>query len=230
MQYKYGLIAAGIIMSTLWITVLMLFSPKMLPSVIPMVLLGDLATMGYMFIAAIIYFERGQGSINAVISTPVKTKEYIQSKIISFFIYILCVSLLVVYIVSFTKGLEVKFIFVLLSISITSVFYMLLGLVLATKYKNFTDFLFPTGIVFLLLFVPILALLNLKQIKFLDRFYYLWPTHGMILLMKGIYGSISIFNLIYAVGINLIFIWVLYKKCLKEFNRKIIGRRGDIDG
>lgn len=230
MQKKYGLINAGIIMSILWIAILMLFSSSLIPSVIPLVLLGDLATMGFMFIASMIYFERGQGSVNAVISTPVKTKEYIQSKIFSLFIYILCVSLVVVYSVSIIKGVQVNLIFVLLSITMTSIFYMLLGLFLSTKYKSFTDFLFPTGILFLILFVPILDFLNLEQLKFLDMIYYIWPTHGMLLLMKGMFNPISVFNFVYAVAINLVFIWFLYKKCLKEFNIKIIGRRGDIDG
>lgn len=230
LQYKYGLIAAGFVMSGLWIIVLSLFSKEMIPVVIPLVLLGDLATMGYMFIAAILYFEKNQGSIYAVTTTPVKTKEYIQSKIMGLMLYILGVSLVVVYSIGVIKGLEVHLVYLGLAILCTATFYILLGFILATVFTTFTDFLIPTGIFFLVLFIPALDFLNLPQLMLLRPFYYLFPTHGMLLLMKGIFGNVSMAESIYAVSINLVVAIILYRISLKVFNKKIIGRTDDIDG
>ncbi len=229
-QYKYGLFVAGIILSLVWISILLFAPQQAIPDIMPIVLLGDLATMGYLFIAAMVFFEKGQGSIHAVITTPITTKQYIQSKIISLLIFILGVSLIVVYTVTIVKGLTANLLFVLLSIIITAVFYMLLGLFISTKYKDFTDFLFPTGLWLMISFIPLLGLMDLPQLSFLKNIYYLFPTHGMVLLMKGIYSPISMYDTLYAIAINVVFIYLLAKLCLTGFNRQVIGRRSDIDG
>ena len=228
-QQKYGLFSAGFILSLVWIAILMFLPDKAITIALPIVLLGDLAVMGYMFIAAMVFFEKGQGSIFAVVTTPIKVKQYILAKIISLLIFITAVSVAVVYAVSIAKGVSVNLLFVLIAILLTALFYMLLGLFIATKYKDFTDFLFPSGVWLMALFIPMLGLLELPGLAFMNKLFYVFPSQGMLFLMKAMFSKVSSFNLIYAIGFNVVAIIVLFNLCVKEFNRKVIGRRRDIN-
>ena len=103
-QMKYGLYTAGAVLTLVWVGILSLFSGEAIRLAVPIVLLSDISTMGLLFIGSIIFFERGQGSIAAVITTPLKTKEYIVSKIVSLTLFITMYSLLLTLLTSWFKG------------------------------------------------------------------------------------------------------------------------------
>lgn len=229
LQWKYGLMPAGVLMSGMWLLILSFFPASAMTVAVPLVLLGDLATMGYMFIASMIYFEKGQGSIHAMMVTPIAIKEYIRSKLIALLIYIVCVSFIVVQGISSFKGLNPNYVYLILSIVFTAVLHMLLGVLFSAKFDSFTDFLFPTGLIFMFLMIPMISFFKIPAIQFMEIFYYLWPTHGLILMLRAIFAPISGLQLAYAVIYNsLIIVW-LYKSSIKAFNQEVVGREGDID-
>lgn len=230
LQWEYGLIVAGLLMSTMWLLMLSFFPASSMAVAIPLVLLSDLATMGYMFIASMIYFEKGQGSIHVMMVTPVSIKEYLQSKIIALLIYVMGVSFIVVQGISIIKGLSPHYGFLVISIMMTAIVHMLLGVLFAAKFNSFSSFLFPTGLIFMVLMIPMLGFLNIPELQFMEALYYLWPTHGLILLLRGIYISLSSWQVIYALLYNGGLIYCLYRLCIKAFNQTIVGREGDIDG
>lgn len=228
-QMKYGLYIAGFVLSLVWIGILSLFSGEALMIAVPIVLLSDVSTMGLLFIGAILFFERGQGSINALITTPLKTSVYVLSKLISLTIFISIFSCLVVFATSLIKGMSVNIIFLLLSVVLISMEYVLLGFWLSTFFKNFTDFILPMGLVFAVFNLPLLTLFNIDSLEFLNYVFYIIPSTGFVKLLQGLYFEQSIFDVLYALIYNTLFIVVLYKMCIKTFNTKIIGRSGDID-
>lgn len=229
LQVKYGLFMAGILMSIMWLVVLSFFPASMMSVAVPLVLLMDLATMGYMFVAAMIYFEKGQGSIHALMITPISIKEYVISKITAILIYTLAVSFVVVQGISILKGISPNYVYLVLSLMMTATVHMLFGILFAAKFDSFTNFLFPTGLIFMFLMMPMLDFINIDALAFLKPFYYLWPSHGLILLLRGIYSPINLWQTVYGLLYNLILSLVLYKQVIKAFNQCIVGREADID-
>jgi len=228
-QIKYGLYLAGFVLSLVWIGVLSLFSGEALMIAIPIVLLSDVSTMGLLFIGAILFFERGQGSIHAVITSPLKTSVYILSKLISLTIFITIFTCFVVFAIALIKGMSVNVVFLLLSVVLISMEYVLLGFWLSTFFKNFTDFILPMGLVFAVFNLPLFTLFNIESLEAIKYAFYIIPTTGFVKLLQGLYSPQSIFDILYALIYNTLFIALLYKMCIKTFNTKIIGRSGDID-
>ena len=229
LQWKYGLIVAGLLMSTMWLVMLSFFPASSMPVAVPLVLLSDLATMGYMFIASMIYFEKGQGSIHAMMVTPVSIKNYINAKVVALLIYVMFVSFIVVQGISMIKNLSPNYSYLLIGLVMTAVVHMLLGVLFAAKFDSFTNFLFPTGLIFMFLMIPMLAFLNIPALEFMNSIYYLWPTHGLILLLRGIYTPLEIGQVIYALLYNGVLIVFLHRLCIKAFNQTVVGREEDID-
>jgi len=229
-QVKYGLYLAGTILTLVWIGVLYLFNGDGVKLAIPVVMLSDVSTMGLLFVGAILFFERGQGSIRAVITTPLKTGEYIISKVVSLTLFISLFSMILTLAISMIKGLTINWIFLILSVVLIAAEYVLIGFYLSTFFKNFTDFLLPMGLLFGVLNIPIFSMFNIPAIESTKTLLYILPSTGLIKLLQGIYSNQSMMDVLYAIVYNLIIIFVLYRLCLKNFNTKIIGRAGDLDG
>ena len=229
-QLNNGLYLAGVVLSGVYIVIISLFPAESMQYVLPIVLLSDLSTMGMMFIAAILFFERGQGSIHAVVVTPLTTKQYLQSKVISLTIYVVAVSSTVVIVVSLLKHMPLNYLLMLLAITTIAVAYILGGFVLSTYYKNFTDFIFPLGLIFALSNLPLLWLFEIEALAPLKGLIYLIPSQGMVILLQAIFTAKPWYDLLYAIGYNSLVILLLYRAAIIKFNRKIIGRSSDIDG
>jgi fluoroquinolone transport system permease protein len=229
-QAKYGLYIAGFVMTCMWFAVLLFFEGEALTYAVPIVLLTDVGTMGLMFVGAMLYFEKGQGSINAVVTTPLKVKEYILSKVISLTLFVVLYATLLVAAISQVKGLHIHWFYLMLSIILLSVLYTLGGILLSTLFKTFTDFVFPMGLVLGLFNIPLFSMIGNTFVTQIGPIFYLFPTYGSVLLLRGVYTPPTGFEVLYSVLYISLWCWVLFKLCIKQFNVKIIGRTGDIDG
>lgn len=228
-QAKYGLYLAGMVLTAVWVGVLSLFSGEALFVAVPLVLISDVSTMGLLFIGSILFFEKGQGSINAVITTPLKTSEYILSKVISLTLFVFLFTFVLVGAISIIKGITSNFSILSLAVLLIAVEYILGGFYLTMFFKTFTDFLLPMGLVFGFFSLPLLAMFNLEALEQVKNLFYLIPTHGLIMLLQGMFETPSWATIIYAVVYNGLVIYVLYRLCVKGFNTKWVGRFGDID-
>lgn len=225
-QLNNGLYIAGAILSLVWLFVLIIFPASAMEYVIPIVVLSDVGTMGMLFIGAILFFEKGQGSIKAVVVTPMKPQTYIQSKVISLLIFVVLATFIVIIGPTLIKGIPINLIIFPAAIIIIATSYILLGFILSAYFKSFTDFIFPMGLVFMVLNLPLLFIFDISALEPFRRFVYLLPSHGMVILLKGMFEPQTARDLIYAVIYNLIIIRVLYWKSIQVFNQKVIGRQG----
>ena len=228
-QKNYGLYMAGTVLTLVWVGVLSLFNEEGIKLAVQVVLLADVSTMGLLFIGAILFFERGQGSISAVITTPLKTKEYVLSKVISLTVFITVFSVLLVVLTSFIKGIKFNGFYLMLAVLIIAVEYILMGFYLSTFFKNFTDFLLPMGLVFAFMNLPIFTMFNIQSLEKFTYLFYVIPSTGLVKLLQGLYAAQSGLVVLYAIVYNSLLIYVLFKLCIKNFNTKVIGREGDID-
>jgi fluoroquinolone transport system permease protein len=226
---KYGLYTAGAVLTLVWVGILSLFSGEAIRLAVPIVLLSDISTMGLLFIGSIIFFERGQGSIAAVITTPLKTKEYIVSKIVSLTLFITMYSLLLTLLTSWFKGQTLNMLMLFIASVLIAVEYTLIGFYLSTFFKKFTDFLLPMGLVFAIMNLPIFTMFNIPALEAFDKLFYIIPSTGFVKLLLGLYTPLSGLDVMYALLYNGIVIVVLFKLCIKNFNTKIIGRSADLD-
>jgi len=229
-QMNYKLYPVGVVITVVWIAILAILPGEIMEYALPIILLADLSTMGLMFIGAILFFEKGQGSIHAVIVTPMKTSDYLLSKVITLCAYIVLISTIVVVATAFIKGLTVNYLFVILATVLTSVAYTFGGFLLSSRYKKFTDFFLPMALVFGFFNIPLIWMFDVESVEAFRALIYVIPSHGLIILLQSMFEPQPWYDIAYAVVYNSFVIFVLYKLCIKSFNKKVIGRSSDIDG
>jgi len=229
-QAKYGIIVAAIVITAVWLGIIVLLPVYTMDYVIPMAFITDFAVTGFLFIAAMLFFDKGQGTLDVIVTSPIKVAEYILSKLISLSTLICCIAIALVFGVSFIKAIEVNYFFVVVASVLSSSFFILLGLIVSTFYKSFNDMLMPMGALFAVLFIPLLIYVNADILNFLDYIVFIWPTYSMIKLIDAILGNSTTISIIISTFYILILNFVLFKTSVKFFNKKIIGREADIDG
>lgn len=137
-QRRYGIHATGVILAVLWSGVLLLVPPEAALVVTPLVLLVDTATVGVFLGAAMVLLERGEGSLAAVLITPVRTGELIGAKALSLTALSLAIAVPVA--VAGARG-SFGAASVLAGVGLTALLMLLLGLALVAPHRSIIGFL-----------------------------------------------------------------------------------------
>jgi len=119
--WKYGFYLLYAIITFLYILVLAFIPISWKNTVTTIIIFSDPATFGLMFIGAIILLEKSQRVLNSIAVSPVKTSEYIVSKVLSLGI----ISTIVALLLTLVAGRENLFL-VLLGTFLGSVVFTLL--------------------------------------------------------------------------------------------------------
>jgi len=185
----------------------------------------DPAVIGIVFVGALVLFEKSENVLNALVITPMKTDDYLLSKIISLTILsIISASVFMTLMVIFNQT-EFNLFYLLVGIVLTSVMLILLGFILVSRVQNVNGYMLGIIIGFLgLSFPPLLDLFGLFE----NPIFYLWPTQASFILFDGVFraSSLELWEIAYGIIYQLIWIVILYFLAKKTFYEYIILKGG----
>lgn len=190
-----------------------------------MLLFFDPAVIGIVFVGALVLFEKSENVLNALVITPMRTDDYLLSKIISLTILsIISATVFMTLMVIFNQT-EFSLLYLLLGITLTSVMLILIGFILVSRVQNVNGYMLGMIIGFLgLSFPPLLDLFGLFE----NPIFYLWPTQASFILFDGVFrsSSLEIWEIAYGIFYQLIWIIILYILAKKAFYEYIILKGG----
>lgn len=222
LQFRNGFyyVSAGLVL-LLVVALRQFFDRAGLALVLPVFYLLALAGTTYIFIAGMILFEKGQRTLEGVIVTPLRSDEYLISKLITLTGLALIESLLIVLL---TYGLGFDPWLLLGGIASMALIYGLASLIVVARYDSVTDFLIPSMLLLLLL-----------QLNFIDYFdiwssplFYLFPTQPPLLLMRAAFAPIATWQLIYAIVGTALWSVVGYIWAKHAFERYIVRQERSV--
>ena len=176
----------------------------------------DPTLIGIMFIGALVLFEKTENTLQALTVTPMETRTYFLSKIISLTVLSVVSAFLFLFL---AHGIDFQYGYMIAGIVLTSVFLILLGFLLVARCKSINEYLVIMMMAFLLLFVP--PLLDITGI-YQNVIFYLWPSQASFLLFNGVFGTVSLNDTIYAVIYLIIWIVGCYYLAKKAFYKHIV--------
>lgn len=144
---RYGILALYGLLTVIYLLLLAWMAPSARPSAGSVVILTDPAAMGLFFMGAMVLLEKSQRVHCALAVTPVRVGEYIVAKALA----LMAVGLLVALAVGAAAGMRLSGI--LLSVSLGSILFTLLGMMVACYSASLNQFLLmsvPVEIVTLL--------------------------------------------------------------------------------
>ena len=185
----------------------------------------DPAVIGLMFVGALVLFEKSENVLQALVVTPMRTDDYLFSKIISLTVLSVISAGLFMMLMMVFNDTSFNFIYLFLGVILTSVMLILLGFILVSRVNSINGYLLGMMIGFIgLTFPPLLQLFGLFE----NPVFYLWPTQASFILFDGVFhaAGLELWEIMYGVGYQLFWIVVLYYFSKKAFYKHIVLKGG----
>ncbi|MDO9633551.1 MAG: hypothetical protein Q7J05_00720 [Paludibacter sp.] len=214
-QMKQGFYLVYVMITIMYLIILSFLPQNILSIALPLVVFSDPSVLGLFFIGGIVMLEKVQGVLSVLVVSPLRTMEYILSKVIS----LAFVSVLVAFaITGFSHYEDVNWLLLFLSTVLTSGIFTMCGIMINAGCQTVNQYMIKT-IPYMLLFVlPCFALIGFPY----SWLFTLVPSVAALRLMLGAYLGIPWFEaiglVVYLVGMNYLFLrWTI-----RVFENKII--------
>jgi fluoroquinolone transport system permease protein len=214
-QLKHGFYLVYAIITVMYLIILSFLPENILSIALPLIVFSDPSVLGLFFIGGIILMEKGQGVLMVLVVSPLRTSEYILSKVISLTI----VSVLAAFAITwFSYYPTVNWWLLLLTTILTSGIFTLLGIMINAGCNTVNQYMLKTIPYMLLFILPCFALLGFPY----SEFFIIIPSVAALKLMLGAYHGISGFEMaalaIYLFAIN----YILLKLAVVTFEKRIV--------
>ena len=221
LQARYGLYYAAVFVTLFWIAMLYSLPASTMRPATPLVIFGELAVIGYYFVAGMILFEKGERTLSAVVVSPLRFREYLASKLITLTI-MATVSSLILVLVAYGPGFDAALL--VSGVTLISLISVLAGFISVLPFDQITRYLIPSQLPLALMSVPLIPFLGIWQ----SPLFYLFPTYGPLLLLGGAFGTTSptTAQLFYALTYSPLCVLVLVLAARKTFERYVVGGGG----
>lgn len=219
MQMKYGFYTVYGVVSILYIVILKQLPHKALMISLPLIIFSDPGLLGFYFISGLVLFEKGENILEYLIVTPLRSHEYLISKMISLTILSLVTSIIISFL---SYGLKFNILLFSVGVILTSLFFILIGFIAVAKFPTINEYLLSSIIYIMVFCIPVVGYFGLYN----SRIFYIFPTQASLLLIRGAFVGIEPLKIIYSIVYLIICIFIAYKWAHKSFNKFIIRKEG----
>jgi len=213
-QIRYNIVGIMLVVTALYIGLLYFLPFENKNPLLVFLIFNDPTALGMIFIGSLILFEKGDGTLQALVVTPLKPQEYIFSKAISLSVIATGASLLMAL---FTNGWSTNIALLVIGVFLTSTLFIFLGIVIVAGCTSFNQYMVRMVVYFIPLALPLLNFLGVTD----TYWWYLFPTQGTLLLLEAALGDIPSWQIAYSIVCLLIWNVSIYFFALKIFKNEI---------
>lgn len=214
-QIKQGFYLVYVIITAMYLIIMSFLPNDILAVALPLVVFSDPSVLGLFFIGGIILMEKGQGVLMVLVVSPLRSWEYILSKVISLAIVSVLAALAITW---FSYYPTVNWWLLLVATILTSGIFTLLGIMINAGCNTVNQYMLKTIPYMLLFILPCFALLGFPY----SEFFVIIPSVAALKLMLGAFHGISGFEIaalaIYLFAIN----YILLKLAVTTFEKRIV--------
>ncbi|MCZ6656442.1 MAG: hypothetical protein O7C67_04040 [Gammaproteobacteria bacterium] len=167
------------------------FTPEQLRFFMPLVTLMGVNLTTVFLVGVLLMLERGEGTLDVVLVSPLRPAEYLASKLITLTGLALVESAIIV---GIGYGADFASAWLLLAVFLRAGLGVALGVIVGVRYRSFTRFLIPAIATSLVLDLPIVWYLELWP----SPLFYFWPAMPSLLLAKAAFLPVDPLQLAYA--------------------------------
>lgn len=221
LQIRQRFLYAAVFSGLIWLAVLLPMPAGLRPVAEPYVLLGDTSIIGFFFVAGTVFFEKQERTLGAVISTPLRFREYLSAKLTVLLAVSLFVAITVTVVVHGPGRLSAT---LLMGVVFGTLLMLLVGFTTSLPFGSVSDWFLAATIPLAVMNLPILHYSGLWPNPVL----YLIPTQGALMLFGAAFGQVDLtpWQLGYAVAYPLVCIGALSWTARVLFRRYVISKSG----
>jgi fluoroquinolone transport system permease protein len=221
LQVRQKFLHAGIFSGLIWLAVLLPMPVNLRPVAEPYVLVGDISIIGFFFIGGIVFFEKQERTLGAIVSTPLRFWEYVAAKLIVLVLISLFVALTVA---TISSGLGYDLAQVVVGVVLGTLVMLLVSFISSLPFASVTDWFLAATIPLMVLSMPILFYSGVWPNPVL----YLIPSQGPLLLLGSAFDQVALapWQVVYAVLYPLVCVAGLCWAAKTAFGHYVIERSG----
>jgi fluoroquinolone transport system permease protein len=221
LQVRQKFLHAGVFSGLIWLAVLLPMSHRLRPVAEPYVLFGDISIIGFFFIGGIVFFEKQERTIGAIVSTPLRFWEYLAAKLI---VLVLISLLVAITVATISSGFAYGVIQVVVGVVLGTLVMLLVSFISSLPFASVTDWFLAATIPLMVLSLPVLFYSGVWPNPVL----YLIPSQGPLLLLGSAFGQVTLapWQALYAVLYPLVWVVGLCWAARATFGRYVIERSG----
>lgn len=219
LQFRNGFYYASAFVVVLWTIILSQVPGLDLGWLLPGMLLGNLIINTFYFIGGLVLLEKGEGTLAAQVVTPLRTGEYLASKVITLTLLSLIENGLLVVMV---YGLRFNLLALLAGLALASAIYALVGFVAVARYDSINEYLFPSMFYTLAVALPLLGYFRLLE----TPLFYLHPLQAALLVLQAGFQPVETWQIVYGVLYSGLWIFLAYVVSRRLFLQFIVASEG----
>ena len=214
-QFRNGFYYATALVVVASVILLSWLPPDAVAWLLPVVIFENVLMNSFYFVAGLILLEKGEGTLEAQVVTPLRAGEYLASKSITLAVLSLVESLLIT---AVAHGVGPSLVSMALGIMLASVLLCLFGIVLVTRYHSINEYLMPSVLYTSLLSLPLLGYFGVGT-----RILYDWhPFQGTFALMSTSAAPLAAGRLVYAIVLPLLWLVPVYVWSRRSLRRSVL--------
>ena len=186
---------------------------------LPPIVLGNLVAVSFYFMGGLVLLEKGEGTLEAQVVTPLADWEYLVSKIVTLTALSLVEHLMIV---SSAYGPGFGAASLVVGIALAAILYTLLGFIAVARYDSINEYLFPSTFYVMALSLPFLHYFGVWE----SWLMYLHPLQAPLVIMKGAFRPIEAWEWAYGLLYSALWITILFGFNRRAFSRFIIAGEG----
>jgi fluoroquinolone transport system permease protein len=214
----------GFYYASAFVAVILIIMLKQLPQIDwtqwwPAVILENLVVNAFYFMAGLVLLEKGEGTLEAQVITPLRSWEYLVAKVLTLGLLSLLETLAVVVVVS---GIAFNWLLLILGVLFLVATYSLYGFWVIARYASISEFILPSVMWTLGFSLPLLYYFDLWRSWVL----FLHPIQGPLLLMQAAFETIPAWQIAYGVLYALLWTGLAYIFGQRAFYRFVVTKEG----
>ncbi len=214
-QFKHGFYFVYLAITIMYLVILSFIPGEALSVVTPLVIFSDPSVLGLFFIGGIVMLEKMQGVLSVILVSPLRSSEYLLSKIISLVLISVIASLAITF---FGYHGHVKWILFILSIILTSGLFTMCGLIICAGCNTVNGYFIKMIPYMLLLVIPCFSLVGFP----FSWLFYIVPSVSCLRLIMGAYVSIPPYEALALIIFLAVVNYLFFRFTLRVFEKKIV--------
>jgi fluoroquinolone transport system permease protein len=218
LQLRNGFYYATAFVLVMWAAILSQLPALNLGWLLPAIVSNELVIVAFYFIGGLVLLEKGEGTLEAQVVTPLRTWEYLASKVITLAGLGLVQNVILVALI-YGPGFDLLPLAV--GIALAAALYVLAGFVAVTRHDSINEYLLPSALYTGLLMVPLLYVAGWDH-----WLLYLHPLQAPLVLMRAAFEPVAPWQIAYAVLYSGLWVGLASFLSQRTLQRFVIARAG----
>lgn len=219
LQYRNGFYFVSAITAVFMVVLLKQFPGVDFGYWWPAIITGNLTVNSFYFMAGIVLLEKGEGTLEAQIVTPLRPWEILGSKVLTLGLLSLFETLTMIVIV---QGVNFNWFLLVTGIVLYIAMLALYGFIVVARYDSINEFLLPSVAWTMGFSLPLLYYFDVWR----SWIMFLHPLQAILILLQAAFTSVPTWQIIYGFAYSILWTGIVMALSLRAFRKFVVVKEG----